>query len=82
MRKLLEHHLPTAILWVTGPFAFGAPEVPTVDELRRRARERTGGLNDVVKDLREAANEMNARLASGLAGLSVLLLGVTGLFSA
>lgn len=73
MRKLLEHQLPSAVLWVTGPFAFGAPEVPTEQELRQRARRGTGGLNDVLKDLREAANEMNTRAGTAAPAASFML---------
>ncbi len=73
VRKLLEHSVPTAILTLTSPFAFGAPEVPTEEELRQSARQRAGGLDAVLEDLSEAAKEMNTRAGTAAPAASFML---------
>jgi hypothetical protein len=73
VRRLLEHRVPDAILGFTNLFAFGAPDVPTEEELRQSARTRAGGLDAVLGDLAEAAKEMNTRAGTAAPAASFIL---------
>jgi hypothetical protein len=74
VRRFLEIRVPNGILRVTGPFAFGAPEVPTEDQLRASVRARgPGGLDAVLKEFRDAATEMNARAGTAAPAASFML---------